>query len=119
MKSEIAIALAGAALLSCASAASASLLSSTPPKPGDSLSLSNAQRQTAWHDLSRAAASKAPTDFKATTSSAIPSTLRVRAIPAKTAGDVPALQPYDYAKIQGKLLIVNPHDMMIAAVIAG
>jgi hypothetical protein len=119
MKSEIVIALAGAVLLSCASVASASLLSSAPPKAGDSLSLSNAQQHAAWNDLSRAAASKAPTDFAATTSSAIPSTLRVRAVPAKTAGDVPALQPYDYARIAGKLLIVNPHDMMIAAVIAG
>ena len=39
--------------------------------------------------------------------------------PGKTASDVPALRPYDYAKVNGKLLIVNPHDMMIAEVIAG
>jgi hypothetical protein len=110
------IALAGAVLLSCASGASASLFSS-PPKATDSLSLSSGQQQTAWNDLSRQPTSQAPVDFKATTSSAIPSTLRVRAIPAKTADDVPALQPYDYAKIQGKLLIVNPRDMMIAEVI--
>jgi hypothetical protein len=29
------------------------------------------------------------------------------------------LRPYDYAKVDGKLLIVNPHDMMIAEVISG
>jgi hypothetical protein len=29
------------------------------------------------------------------------------------------LRAYDYAKVTGKLLIVNPHDMMIAEVIAG
>ena len=39
--------------------------------------------------------------------------------PGKTASAVPTLRPYDYAKINGKLLIVNPHDMMIAEVITG
>jgi len=122
MKPEIAIALAGVLLLSAATLfvgpASASLFSSPTAKANDSLSLSSQQQQAAWKDLSGAAASKAPADFKAATSSAVPSTLRVRAIPAKTAGDVPALRPYDYAKTNGELLIVNPHDMMIAAVIA-
>jgi len=77
------------------------------------------EQQTAWNDLSSQPTSGAPADFKPTTSSAIPSTLRVRAIPAKTAANVPALGPYDYAKAQGKLLIVNPRDMMIAEVITG
>jgi len=116
VKWEIAIALAGAALLSCTWGASASLFSS-PPKATDSLSLSSEQQQAAWNDLSGEPTSQAPADFKAATSSAIPSTLRVRAIPAKTADDVPALQPYDYAKIQGEILIVNPRDMMIAEVV--
>ena len=117
MKWEIAIAVAGAVLLSCASAASASLFAPAA-KASDALSLSSEQQQTAWNDLNGQPASMAPASFQPTTSSAIPSTLRVRAIPAKTAGDVPALQPYDYAKIQGKLLIVNPRDMMIAEVIS-
>ena len=53
--------------------------------------------------------------------------LRVEVRPKKSvrfgfwapAGDVPELQPYDYAKIPGKLLIINPHDMMIAEIITG
>ncbi len=118
MKPEIAIALVGVLLLSGATAASASLFSSATPKASDTLTLTSRQQTAAWNDLDKAPVSKAPADFKATTSSALPSTLRVRAIPAKTAGDVPALQPYDYAKIPGKLLIVNPQDMMIAEVIA-
>ncbi|MFZ3357703.1 MAG: hypothetical protein WA177_02975, partial [Xanthobacteraceae bacterium] len=89
------------------------------PKPGDSLTLSSQQQKTAWQDLNGAPASNAPSSFQPATSSAIPSTLRVSAIPAATARDVPELRPYDYAKVQGKLLIVNPHDMMIAEVIAG
>jgi hypothetical protein len=128
MKTNIAFAFAlgAAALLSGAllsgpitgSLASAALFSSTP-KAGDSLSLSSQQQMTAWNDLSGAANSNAPSSFQPTTSSAVPSTLKIHAIPAKTAGDVPELQPYDYGKIPGKLLIINPHDMMIAEIITG
>ncbi len=123
MKSQTALALAAAVLLAGASLAvmpaSAALFSSSAPKAGDSLTLSTQDQKTAWNDLNSAAASSAPSSFQPATSSAVPSTLKVRAIPSKTAGDVPALRPYDFAKVNGKLLIVNPHDMMIAEVIAG
>jgi hypothetical protein len=99
--------------------ASAALFSTSAPKAGDSLTLSSEQQQTAWNDLSSVAPSSAPASFQPATSSAIPSTLTVHAIPAKTASAVPTLRPYDYAKVNGKLLIVNPHDMMIAEVISG
>ncbi len=121
MKSQTTLALAAAALLSGAmlasSPASAALFSSSHAQAADSLTLSGAQQKTAWNDLSSAATSSAPSSFQPSTSSALPSTVKVRAIPAKTASAVPALQPYDYAKVDGKLLIVNPHDMMIAEVI--
>jgi hypothetical protein len=123
MKSHTTLALAAAALLAGAMLAgvpaSAALFSSSAPKASDSLTLSAQDQETAWHDLSSAAASNAPASFQPATSSAVPSTLTVHAIPAKTASAVPALRPYDYAKVNGKLLIVNPHDMMIAEVITG
>ncbi len=123
MKSHTTLALAAAALLAGAMLAgvpaSAALFSSSAPKASDSLTLSTQDQETAWNDLSSAAASNAPASFRPTTSSAIPSTLTIHAIPAKTASAVPALRPYDFAKVQGKLLIVNPHDMMIATVITG
>ncbi len=106
-------------LLLVALPASAALFSSSHAKAGDSLTLSSQQQKAAWNDLSGAKTSSAPASFQPATSSAIPSTVTVHAVPAKTASDVPALQPYDYAKVDGKLLIVNPHDMMIAEVIAG
>ena len=127
MKSHTAIgvrsmAVAVAALLSgallTAAPASAALFSSKA-KASDSLTLPSAQQKTAWNDLNGATASNAPSSFQPSTASALPSTVTVHAIPAKTATDVPALQPYDYAKLGGKLLIVNPHDMMIAEVITG
>jgi len=118
MKPHTAIAVA-AALLSGAilasAPASAALFSSSHAKAGDSLTLSSQQQKTAWNDLNSAA----PSSFQPSTSSALPSTVTVHAIPSKTASAVPALRAYDYAKVGGKLLIVNPHDMMIAEVISG
>ncbi len=123
MKSQTALAMAAAVLLAGAwlavIPASAALFSSSLPKASDSLTLSTQDQKTAWNDLNSAAASSAPSSFQPTTSSAVPSTLKVSAIPSKTASDVPALRPYDFAKVNGKLLIVNPHDMMIAEVITG
>jgi hypothetical protein len=123
MKSQAALALAAAVLLAGAwlavIPASAALFSSSAPKASDSLTLSAQDQKTAWNDLNSVATSSAPSSFQPTTSSAVPSTLKVSAIPSKTASDVPALRPYDFAKVNGKLLIVNPHDMMIAEVIAG
>lgn len=122
MKSSTALAVA-AALLSGAmlasAPASAALFSSLAKAAADSLTLSSQQQKTAWNDLNRAATSNAPSSFQPSTSSALPSTVTVHAIPSKTATAVPALGAYDYAKVNGKLLIVNPHDMMIAEVING
>ncbi|MFZ0607359.1 MAG: DUF1236 domain-containing protein [Xanthobacteraceae bacterium] len=122
MKSSTALAVA-AALLSGAmlasAPASAALFSSPAKAAADSLTLSSQQQKTAWNDLNRAATSNAPSSFQPSTSSALPSTVTVHAIPSKTATAVPALGAYDYAKVNGKLLIVNPHDMMIAEVING
>lgn len=98
--------------------ASAALFASHA-KAADSLTLSSQEQKTAWNDLNSAAASNAPSSFQPSTSSALPSTVTVHAIPSKTAAAVPALGAYDYAKVNGKLLIVNPHDMMIAEVIDG
>ncbi len=123
MKSQTTLALAAAVLLAGVTVslvpASAALFSASTPKAADSLTLSRQDQKTAWTDLSGAKTSSAPASFQPTTSSAIPSTLTVHAIPEKAASAVPALRAYDYAKVNGKLLIVNPHDMMIAEVISG
>jgi hypothetical protein len=77
----------------------------------DTLSLSSVQQKTAWKDLkSTTARQTAPSGFNAKIGSAVPSTLKLEPIPAKAATAVPALRPYDFAMVQGKLLIVNPSD---------
>jgi hypothetical protein len=123
MKTQTTIALAAAVLLAGISAASAADVASShsgKTKPlGDSLSLTSAQQKTAWNDLSSQASQNAPAGFNATDGAKVPSALTIKAVPTKAAQDVSQLRPYDFAKVQNKLLIVNPHDRMIAEVISG
>ena len=60
-----------------------------------------------------------PTGYSATAGSVVPNTLKIQPIPEKTAKDVPSLKSYDFAVLQGKVLIVNPSDKKIVDVITG
>ena len=117
MKTQTTLALAAAVLLSVAVAASAQTVK---PMAHDTLSLTSAQQKTAWNDINKTASNQsAPANFDATAGAALPSSLKISAVPSKAARDVPALRPFDFAMVQGKLLIVNPSDKKIAEVITG
>jgi len=123
MKAKTTIALAGAALLTGVTAGSAAEVASShggmAMKASDSLSLDAAQQKTAWNDLRSQTTQKAPANFAAPAGAKVPSSLSIKAVPSKAARDVSQLRPYDFAKVQGKLLIVNPTDRTIAEVISG
>lgn len=120
MKTQTAIAVITAALLSGAgAAAAASMQPMTQPKPSDSLSLSSAQQKVAWNDLDHATDQNAPAGFSATTGVKVPTTIKISAVPAKASRDVSSLRPYDFAKVGSKILIVNPSDRMVAEVLSG
>jgi len=122
MKTPTSTALAVAAvLLAGASAASAAGIQSSnamshPAK--DTLTLSNAQQKTAWHDLyTKSLNQTAPSGFDAAVGAVVPNSVTTAPVPAKAASDVPALKPYRFAMLQKKLVIVNPSDHKIAEVI--
>jgi hypothetical protein len=85
----------------------------------DTLNLTSAQRKMAWKDLSTEDSQNLPSGFDTTTGSVVPNAFKIEPVPSKAARDVPALTPYDFAMVQGKLLIVNPSDKKIADVITG
>jgi hypothetical protein len=89
-------------------------------KPSDTLSLTTAQQKEVWRDLnSQASNQNPPPGFQATIGSSVPTGINVKPVPSKAAADIPALKAYDFAKVQGKLLIVNPSDHKVAEVISG
>jgi Protein of unknown function (DUF1236) len=117
MKNHTPVALATALLLAGATAASAASISQS--SPSNTMTLSNSQQTTAWNNLHTRNQQSAPSGFTASVGTKAPATLLLKPVPTKTASDVPALRSYDFATVNGKLLIVNPKDRMIADVITG
>jgi len=120
MNKTASLALAAVLALSGVSAVSArSHMSNRTTGASDTLTLSDADRQAIWNDVSKHAANQtAPSDFNAAVGSAIPSALDTYPLPRRAARDVPAVKPYRYAMTQDKVLIVNPSDHVIADVVA-
>ncbi len=123
MKARTALLLATTVLLSGVTAASAANMSPASSSTmsqhaSDTLNLTNTQRKAALKDLnSEYVKQRLPAGFTATVGSVVPSTIIIEPVPSKTARHVPALRPYDFAVVQGKVLIVNPSDRKIADVI--
>jgi hypothetical protein len=107
--------------VSAASAAGMSQSNSTMSRPAsDTLSLTSTEQKTAWNDLhGQAAEQKASSGFNATVGAVVPSTVKIAPVPSKAASDVPMLKSFDFAMVNGKLLIVNPSDKKIVEVISG
>ncbi len=124
MRKHISVALATGLLLagvSAASAAGTSQSNSTTAQPAsDTLTLTSTQQKTVWNDLhGQATEQKATAGFHATVGSIVPSTVKIEPMPNKAATDVPALKSFNFAMVNGKLLIVNPSDKKIVDVISG
>jgi len=106
-----------------APAANATSTNATSAKPsaqaGDTLSLSDAQRQAAWQDLYMDSLNQStPPGFDAVVGATVPNTIVIVPVTAQAGSDVPALKPYSFAMVQKKLVIVNPSNRKIADVIA-
>jgi Protein of unknown function (DUF1236) len=123
MRKHISVALAAGLLMAGVSAASAAGMSqsnSTMSQPTDTLSLTSAQQKMVWNDLhGQATEQKAPSGFNATIGAIVPSTVKTEPVPSKAATSVPALKSFNFAMVDGKLLIVNPSDKKIVDVISG
>src|SRR6516162_4273564 len=119
MRKHISVALAAGLLMAGVSAASAAGMSqsnsTTMSQPAsDTLTLTSAQQKTVWNDLhGQATEQKAPSGFNATVGAIIPSTVKNEPVPSKAATSVPALKSFNFAMVNGKLLIVNPSDKKI------
>jgi Protein of unknown function (DUF1236) len=113
------MALTAALLLSSVAAASAATMPSRA-KASDTLNLTSTQQKTAWGDLYMPSLDqKAPAGFNPVVGAVIPNGVATAAVPNKAVRSVPSLRPYDFAMVQGKLVIVNPSDKKIAEVITG
>jgi hypothetical protein len=90
----------------------------TGPRGTDTVILSAAQRRAVWNDLSKQAANQNAAGFEAATGTFVPNTVKIEPIPSKVTADNPSLQPYDFAMIDHKLVIVDPTNKVIADVLS-
>jgi Protein of unknown function (DUF1236) len=106
--------LSAAVLLVCgvATASAATAMHGT-----DTVILSAAQRSAVWNDLSKQATNQNAAGFDTTTGTFVPSTVKTEPIPNKVTANNPSLRPYDYAMVDHKLVIVDPSNKVIAAVL--
>ena len=88
-------------------------------QPAGTLTLSDAQRKSAWQDLYMDSLNQnTPPGFDVVVGATVPNTIVIAPVTAQAGSDVPALKPYSFAMVQKKLVIVNPSNRKIADVIA-
>jgi hypothetical protein len=95
--------------------------SSTMSRPtSNTLSLTTTEQKAAWNALARPGdRAEGAVELQRNSGRSRPSTVKIEPVPSKAASDVPMLKPFDFAMVNGKLLIVNPSDKKIVEVISG
>lgn len=84
----------------------------------DRLNLTSAQRQEIWQSVSKQAAKETtPAGFTAKVGEAVPSAVKLQALPSSLSSQVPAVKPYEYAMLQNQVLIVDPSSKKIVDII--
>jgi len=87
--------------------------------PGKSaLRLTSTQRHEIYRDVSKQKMDQAiPAKFAAMIGEKVPSSVKLRPLPASAVKQVPATKSYDYAMLSEDVILVNPSSMKIADVI--
>lgn len=85
----------------------------------EQISLNDQQRQTIWQTLSKARAETAPSDFQASVGADVPRSMRLHSFSRALTDQVPAMRGYEYAKLQNRVLIVNPRTRKIIDTVNG
>ena len=62
-------------------------------------------------------AQKTPDNFEATIGTKVPTKLKLDAMPAPLINEEPILKQYDFVKLENELLVVDPMDSNVVAVI--
>jgi len=82
------------------------------------LQLSDEQRRKIQDALVTAhSAQKTPDNFEAKIGTKVPTKLKLDAMPAPLINEEPILKQYDFVKLENELLVVDPMDSSIVAVI--
>jgi hypothetical protein len=81
------------------------------------LSLTQNQRAQIFQAVRGSASAKAPGNFQANVGAKVPSGVALNSLPSNVTREVPSASQYKYTHVQGKVLLVNPSDRNVVAVI--
>src|SRR4051812_19178564 len=86
---------------------------------GDNVSLTESQKQQIARDIGSQAGENAPSGFHAAVGTKVPNSLTLHPLPSNVSSSVSSVKNYEYVKLQdtNEILLVNPSDRMIVAVI--
>jgi len=83
----------------------------------DTVTLSAAQRSAVWKDLSKQAINQNTAGFDAAVGTFVPDIVEIEPIPSDVTANNPSLNPYYFAMVDNKLVIVDPSNRVIADVL--
>jgi outer membrane murein-binding lipoprotein Lpp len=83
----------------------------------DTVTLSAAQQSAVWTDLSKQAINQNAAGFDATIGTFMPDIVEIEPIPGDVTANNPSLNPYYFAMVDHKLVIVDPSNRVIAGVL--
>ena len=116
MKAPFCAGVTAIALLANIGAAAAAGSTTAPGK--SALILTSMQRHEIYRDVSKQKMSQAiPAEFAAMIGEKVPSSVKLRPLPASAVKQVPAAKSYDYAMLSEDVILVNPNSKKIADVI--
>jgi len=89
-----------------------------PAPATDTLALTAAQQHAVYQAVSRKdTRAKPPAGFAASIGAVVPKKVKLHPLPSEAASRNPVLRRYDYAMLDDRLLIVDPMDKKIVAII--
>jgi len=82
--------------------------------------LTVAQRDQIWQGASRQVTNESPlpAGFKADIGEAVPASMKLQPMPKDVSDQVPVVKSYDFAMLEGQLLIVDPGSRKIIDIIS-
>ncbi|PZA09515.1 hypothetical protein DNX69_23515 [Rhodopseudomonas palustris] len=86
--------------------------------PQGRLTLSDAQKQKLWGDLSSNAQRQTPpASFSGNVGEVVPNNVNTKPLPSQATNEVPVIRNYNYAMLNDRIVLVNPRTNKVAGVI--
>jgi Protein of unknown function (DUF1236) len=117
MKTPLCVGVTAAALLAGISVAAAAQTGSMMKAGQESLNLTATQQRDIYQDVSKLKTEQTSVRFTPKLGEVVPTSIKLRSLPASATKQVPAVKSYEYAMLGKKVFLVQPDTKKIADII--